>query len=190
MFKEYYSTKIIDNITVVDIWETFDINQFIGEYNFQYHSLNQHENLMDLSFIYYDTIDDWWIIFLFNQLWDINFCILQDKTIKNTKDKYIFNLQNYDNLEIKEQNITKYLIQQFYLQNNSLKESISFSSTAITTNLIATQSFQDSIKQYIFNKLIEDSAFKKELKIPNQLTAYKIKNEFERLSIIWKTQNK
>ena len=186
MFNEYFSNLTIDNLTVVDIWETYDINSFIKDDNFIYHTLNSHENLMDLSFKYYGSIDDWWVIFLFNKFWDVNFCILHDSTIKNTQDKYMFNLQNYNVLDKKEKNITKYMIRQFYLQSNNLEDAIKLTDIAITTNLILDTDFQNDIKKYIFNFLLSESTYQKQIKIPNQITVYKIKNEFERLSIKWK----
>jgi len=186
MFNEYFSNLITDNSTVVDIWKTFDIDSFIKDDNFIFHTLNPHENLMDLSFKYYDSIDDWWVIFLFNKFWDVNFCILQDDTIKNTQDKYLFNLQNYNVLDKKEKNITKYMIRQFYLQNNNLEDAVKLTDTSITSNLILDINFQNDIKQYIFNFLLSESTYQKQIKIPNQITVYKIKNEFERLSIKWK----
>jgi hypothetical protein len=183
---EYFDIENIDNINIVDVWKIFDISEFIEKDNYIYHELNHKENLMDLSYKYYDTIDDWWVIFLFNNFIDINFSILQDKTIKNTQDTYLFNLNNYDNIEKTEKDKTKYLVRQYYLIDNNLEDSIRKTNEVLNNPLLRNdEDFQESIKQFIFDKLISDSTYQKQIKIPNQLTVYKIKNKFERLSNIW-----
>jgi hypothetical protein len=186
MYFDYFDEELIDSVNIVDVWKDVDIDEFIEDDNFEYHNLNEHENLMDLSFKYYDTIDNWWIIFLFNKFLDINFCMLQSKTIANTQDKYVYNLGNYNNIEKKEKDITKYIVRQFYLTSNTLEESIILTNSALN-NISST--LIDNIKEYIYNTLILESTYKQQIKIPNQITTYKIMNYMEKRSIEWQTQN-
>lgn len=187
MFTEYFDTETIDGAEVVDIWKAIDISEFSDLETDTLHVLNENENLMDLSFKYYDTIDDWWIIFLYNDLYDSNFNLLNSKTIETTQNKYIYDLMNYSNLTKSTKQYIRYLVREFYIAKEySLKESISKVEEIINSGL--TDEFTNDFKLYIYETMISKSYFRIQLKIPSNLVVYKIKNELETLSLVWKNK--
>jgi len=185
----YYDTEIINNKEVIDIWKKVDLSKFLNSNDFIFHSLNEQENLMTLSYKYYGTINDWWAIFLFNKLYDVNFCILLNDTIKNTQDSYVYDVMFYDSITRKRQQYIEYLIREFYSKSNTIEQSILLTVDRLSTNLKRRDDeFIDEFKLYIFNELINSSTYRIQIKIPSNQVVYDIKTELEKYSITWKTK--
>lgn len=177
----YFDTEIINFKEVVDIWKKYKLT--IKSEDYLIHNLTEGENLMLLSNTYYNNINDWWIIYLFNNMYDANFSLIQSNVINSTINKYIGMIYSYSTLNTKNKNIIKFHIRSFYLESYDLKTSITK-----TNNLLTSKSAVEieKFKEYIQTKLIYDSFYNKPLKIPNSELVKVIKNTFQTFSKNWK----
>lgn len=178
---EYFDIENIDNINIVDIWKEYDISEFITD-DYTIYIPSEYENLQLISYNFYDTIDDWWVIYLFNELYDVNFHMYNDDILQSTLDNHSYYIENYDTISIKYKNYIKEQLRNYFMESYTIKEAI-----VLTEEFLNNQN-QDDIDTfliYIQDKIVADSILRKGIKIPNTLTAYKIKNYFESLSVKW-----
>ena len=182
----YYDVELIDNQPVIDVWKNLELDDLLVSEDYQFHILNENENIMDISFRYYNNTTDWWVIYLFNRMYDCNFDILQNPTISNTQDYYVYNLKNYLSIEKSEQKYLQYVLRRFYMQNETLEDAIRHTNERLATDASRNDpEFIDTFKVYIYDYLVNRSTYKIQLKVPNSNLVYKIKNRLEQLSVIW-----
>ena len=183
MFK-YFDIEMINNTEVVDIFKTIKLDITTNDYT--YHILTENENLMSISYKKYDTIDDWWIIYLFNKMNDVNFDIVNDNTIETSLDYYINNVWNYNVILAKEKQTTNHLIRSYYKSlDYSTIDSIKMAN-AILKNI--NNDFIFELRLFIKDTLINESYFNKQIKLPTQRVVFDIKNKMEALSEVWKNK--
>ncbi len=184
MIFEYFDTQTINNQEVIDVWKTYTLN--IETTNFQYHDIVEMDTLMSISFRYYDTIDNWWVIYLFNELKDINFAITTDNTINRTVQGILSDLNNINTISNRARLKVRELVREFYLTTNTIQESIVLANDNIA---LLEPVFLYDFESYLRNTIIEASPTVEKLKIPASVVVFDIKNEFERLAVIWQQNN-
>lgn len=185
----YYDTEIIDNQIVIDVWKNLELDDLLASEDYIFHTLNENENIMDISWKYYNNTTDWWIIYLFNKLYDVNFDILQNPTIGNTQNYYVYNLQNYLDIEPEKQKYLQYVIRRYYMETETLENAVIQTAARLATKASRNDpEFIDSFKVYIYDYLVNRSTYKIQLKVPNSQLVYNIKNRFEQLSVVWKNK--
>jgi hypothetical protein len=178
----YYDTEIWNNTEIVDIFKNLELDITTEDYN--YHAPTENENLMLISFKYYDTIDNWWIIYLFNYLFDVNFSIINSNTINTTSDYYTNILDNFNNSTEDLKGKLIEIVRNYYLfEGDDLKTSIIKTNNSIKDN---NNTFQNNISLYIKNELIKESYLTVKLKIPSNEIVFDIKNKLEVLTVYWK----
>lgn len=178
---QYFNTVNINNKEVVDIWKNFKIE--IQSKDYTEYQLLENDNLMLISFRFYNTIDNWWILYYFNDIHDINFDLLQNDTIQETSKTFRFNILNYSKITTRQQMFLKELIREFYGINNDLITSIK-----LTEELINTKNLNeiDQFINFIETKLLFDSFYNKTIKIPNINLVKEIKNKLSDFSKLWR----
>lgn len=187
MYFDYFDTQTINNTEVVDIWKQIDLSKELDTTDYIFHTLNEQENLMDLSFMYYGTINDWWCIYLFNKLYDVNFCILMTSTIKNTQARYVYDVQHYLDITKTRKQYIEYLIRQFYLKENTLENAIELTNQRLSSVEQRNDAdFLEPFKIFIYEELINSSTYRIQIKIPSSSIVYSIKNALEKYNLIWK----
>jgi len=183
MFEYYNNIASSYGSTIKDLYKQVDFSDLLSSDDYIYHKIVESENLMNISYKYYKTIDNWWIIAMFNNINDINFFNPNNNTIDTTINDYLSKLINYYSLPEKEKAIIKALIRDYYLSlGNNTKESI------INTNnslLNITNIFVSSFKEYLLKQILNESFYIKELKIPIDTLANKIKNRYDTYSVTW-----
>ena len=182
MFK-YFDTEIVNNKEIVDVFKKIDLGITTDKYT--YHDLSENENLMDISFKYYANINDWWCIYLFNNMYDVNFDIISDLTIESSIEYYIYNLNNYALLPDKEKQITNQLVRTYYASiDYDIIDSIKMANESLKN---VDGEFIYEMTVFIKDTLINNSYFSKKLKIPKLSVVLDIKNKLEELSVLWKS---
>lgn len=178
---QYFNTVNINNKEVVDIWKNFKIE--IQSKDYTEYQLLENDNLMLISFRFYNTIDNWWILYYFNDIHDINFDLLQNDTIQETSNTFRFNILNYSKITTKQQMFVKELIRDFYRINNDLITSIK-----LTDELIKNKNNKEIelFINFIETKLLFDSFYNKTIRIPNINLVKEIKNKLSEFSKLWK----
>ena len=179
---EYFSTAPDGSLNVYKIIDISDIQ--LTE-NYTYHDVVEGENLMSISYLHYNTKDNWWIIFLFNNVYDANFFNINDVVISDSTDYYLNSLVTYNLLSSSDKADVKFNITNYFKSFNNLKDSIILANQAIANPTLYLSGYKD----YIVNLIINNSVFIKKLKIPNSDIVYAIKNRMDTYSISWKINN-
>lgn len=178
---EYFDSVTINDIERVDIWKNFEIS--IVSTDYQIHKLTEGENLMSISNKYYNTINNWWVIYLFNNMNNINFSILYPETIQATIDKHKSDIINHSSLGSKRKAYITEVIRSYYNESYTLLESIKLTNTLLT---FKSNSEIIKIADYIQSQLLIESYFNTNLKIPNISLVKEIKNKMSAFSKNWK----
>lgn len=180
---QYFDKEIINGKEVVDIWKNFKIEISTNDYSI--HVLSEGENLMGISYKYYNTIDNWWILYIFNNMNNINFSFIQNETILNTLNKHRNDIINYNNLSLRRKAYISENVRNFYLESYSLEEAISKTNSLLLnkdTNEI------NSFIDYLQSVILLDSFYNTKLKIPNIGVVKEIKNKMSEYSKLWKNK--
>ena len=91
-FFEYFNIE--SNIT--DVFKEFEFDSLDDNiYEYKLYSPIGGENLMDISYRFYDTIDNWWVLYFYNDMKDIMFNVGSNETIYNLVDQYIKSTRYY-----------------------------------------------------------------------------------------------
>lgn len=167
----------------LDVWKKIDISDIKETDDFVFHDMTNDDNLMRISNQYYKTINDWWVLFLFNGVYDVNFFIPTDNTIQTTANTAISNLENYSDLISSEKVKVKANVYGYFRTFNDTVESISLTMSNINSQ---TEDFKNNYKEYIIQTLTNESFFSEKIKIPNSNVVYQIKNRLDKLSVEWK----
>ncbi len=184
MIFEYFDVETINNKQVIDVWKRFTLS--VNTTNFEYHDLNENENLMLISNRYYNTIENWWVIYLFNELYDYNFSIINNVSIDRTVSGIFSNLSNIDTIVEAERFRVIDLIRTFYLRDFNLLESITRTNTILEQ---PTSEFLREFEEFLRETILEESMFVKKLKIPGSDVVFDIKNRFEEFAVVWQRNN-
>lgn len=178
---EYFDRENYNNYEIVDIWKKFKIT--IDTDNYTYHKVSEGDNLMNISFNYYNTHDDWWVIYLFNGMNNQNFDFIPSTVLRKTLEKYRYLFNNYNTLLDKEKGELKRIVRNYFISlENSKKESITLTDGFIND---LHEDNIDTIIQFIESDILTNSYYNTELKIPDMSVVFEIKNKFEDLSDIW-----
>jgi hypothetical protein len=113
MNNTYYLTSEIDFETtkIIDIWKKFQFKNFTTN-DYIYYNVKNGEIPELISYNYYGTTDYWWIVLLFNDIFDpfFEWPISQndlEQYVKDNTENYQINPDYYTNLETaKEENET------------------------------------------------------------------------------------
>ena len=180
----YYNK--LDN-GVIDVWKELDLSSLIHTADYSLHTTTEHDNLMTISYKYYDNIDDWWILYMFNSLYDINFSILSDNVLRETVDKALQDIKNYDSLLPLDALKIVGLVRDYYIVTGELKDSI-VSTYALLNNTSARndEEFLSAFGTYLELLIVEDSYINNKIKIPSLEVILKIKNKMEENLLIWR----
>ena len=185
---EYFNTVVYNERNIVDVYKTFDLG--IDTEDYTYYTPTIGEDLMIISYNNYDTIDNWWVIFLFNDMYDTLFDIINDNTISSTNDYYINLIENYNSLETSNKKIVIELIRDYYLNlDYTLKEAVKATDVVVQDISNISDTLLEYISQYIKDTIVSDSILASKIKIPSSDVVYDIKNAFETLSVEWEANS-
>jgi len=182
---DYFNKTTFNDKQIIDVWKNIEINIDSNEY--QVYKIKEGDNLMLLSYKYYGNINDWWIIYLFNNMYDINFELLQPSILEETILKHRTDIINYENITIKRQNYIRESIRNYYYSiGNQLTDSIKLTNKTLNDNSLKnSEEFLSAYTGFIEDKIIVDSYYNNTLKIPTGPLMFKIKNKLEEFSTIW-----
>ena len=176
----YFNTIKVYNTDVKDIWKKLTFEIELEDY--QLYQIIDGDNLMNISYKFYNTINDWWVIYLFNGLNNINFDLLQSKVLDETIVKHKELVYNYNTISTKDKKYIETVVREYYLVDFELKEAIQKS--ILFLEVLNPDDIEDFII-YVQDDILINSFYNKELKIPNTDTVMKIKNKMEDLSEFW-----
>lgn len=177
---EYFDKENLYNTTVIDVWKQISFEIEVKDY--QLYQIVEGDNLMNISYKFYNTINDWWVIYLFNGLTNINFDLLQTRVLEETVQKHKYLIENYNDLIVEDRKYIENIIRNFYLVENDLITSISKTNDFLST---LDEFEKENIIVYVQDTILIESFYNKELKIPNSNTVLDIKNKMEELSELW-----
>lgn len=181
----YFNTIEINSSSVLDIWKSIDID--IDSDNYQTYKIIEGDNLMGISYKHYGNINDWWVIYLFNNMYNINFELLQPEVLEATVLKHRTDVINYDTITTKRQNYIRETIRNYYLISNDLIDSIKLTNRLLSDDSLKNdEEFLSLYSGYIEDTLIINSYYDTTLKIPNGKLLFQIKNEINSFAKVWK----
>lgn len=182
---DYFNKITINGNTVLDIWKNIDIN--IDSDDYQVYKLKEGDNLMLISYNFYGNINDWWIIYLFNDMYNINFELLQPAVLEATLLKHRTDILEYNTITIKRQNYIRETLRTYYMSlENSLVDSIKLANKTLKDDSIKnSELFLSEYASFLEDKILIESYYNTPLKIPNGKLMFKIKNALEDFSSIW-----
>lgn len=180
----YFNEITANDRLILDIFRAYEFD--ITTEDYFYHELVEGDNLMSISHKHYDTIDDWWCIYIFNDMFDFNFDIVNSSTIETSVTFHMNQLESYDSLlDINQKKVSSKLRTFYMSKGNDIKGAIILANELISnvsTNL--TLELRDEIKNYIFEELINSSNFVSKIKIPSSNVVYKMKTKLEELRVL------
>lgn len=186
LFKKYPLTTY----GFLDVFKTMSFQDDIFQSeDYTVYEINENDNLMSISYQYYETVEDWWIIFIFNKLDNYLFAIPNEKIINDTVLFYTNMLIDYETASQHDKYLIKVAIRNFFKTTYDTKTAIRKASE----HLEDEESRNDEIflidfSEFIYNDIVMKSTYTTKLKIPSLGLVYKIKNYLKSLSIDWKNR--
>ena len=173
----YFNYFPLEN-DILNVYKSIDLSELTISEDYTLYTPNEGDNLMLISYKYYDTIEDWWIIFLFNNLYDINFTFLTHETIIRTSEYYLNLINSYISLSDKDKAFIKNIVFEFYRTFMTIEESIILTNQNLNS---PTTTFLNLFNDYIEKEVINGVT----IKIPSTTLLLSIKNYLEQKSNEW-----
>jgi hypothetical protein len=145
---------------------------------------------MSISYKFYKTIDNWWVIYYFNVLSDVTFAVISDDIIEDNINDIINMIKTIPTKQ--ERGVSKeLLISYFYNNTLNFKESVAQANDFLAGNRSdpTAEEFYALLKQYLNNYFIINQTYLTELKIPSITMIYQMKNRMNQYSDRWKENN-
>lgn len=173
---------------VLNIYKNISWGQLLDSELYTLHTPSQYDNLMGLSYKYYQTVNDWWIIYYFNKMTDQTFGILSTSTINATIEYYINLMKTYDELSVKDKLLIKECIVNFYIHQGDTYEVAIQKATANLGNLTYRTDpvMISDLKDYLFMHIMSDTTYSDPIKIPQLQVVYRMKSIMNQYEIDWK----
>jgi hypothetical protein len=175
------------NDNVVNMFKEIDFgDDILKSPDYTLYKPLETDNLMTISFKHYRNVDDWWVIYFFNNISDVTFSIINNNVINDTIDYYIGLVQDYDNISERLQNSIFEIVLQFFLSTNDFEEAV-----ALTNNQLSTEenrnnvNFINDFKMSILEYVIEKTGVGDSIKIPDLSLVFKMKTIMNNKSIVW-----
>lgn len=146
------------------------------------------DNLMNISFRNYNTVDNWWVIYFFNKLDNI-IDFPNDDMIFSKIDDIENDLYVYQTLTESEKNTVYGLVLDYKKANMTTKD---ISEIIEQVNLmIETPDFEDVVqfKDYLYDMYIFENNHYKYLKIPSIENVRKMKQQMNKYNTLWSEAN-
>ena len=186
---QYFSKLEFDNNEMINVFKTVDVSQFVVVGNYDIYQPLENDNLMNISHLFYDNTEDWWVLYLYNKLYDVNFDLINNEVLEFTLENNEANIIDYDNLSEQTKANTNSMVRDYYLLTNDEVTSIGLANTVLNDEVARQQAaFLLDIRVYLEERFLSESKINDKLKIPNTETVLDIKNYLEALSVIWNAE--
>lgn len=146
------------------------------------------DNLMNISFRNYNTVENWWVIYFFNKMHNV-LDFPNDDMIFSKIDDIENNLYNYDTLTDSEKNDVFNFV--FDYKKATITTTKDTSVIIAEANLmIASPNFEDVVqfKDYLYEMYIYENNHYKYLKIPSIENVRKMKQQMNKYNTLWSEQ--
>lgn len=166
-----------------NIYKEVEFNDIDTE-DYENYVVSKEDNLMNVSYKSYGTIDNWWCIYFYNKL-NNPFDFLSDEIIFNKIDSIEEDIYNYDTLDTdSKNNIHSILLE--YVKNITDDADISVSIKAVN-DILESPQFEDIVefKNYLYDMYIYENNHYKYLKIPSKDVVRKMKQQMNSYNTIW-----
>lgn len=172
---------------ILNTFKTIDWGNLLESDLYSLYTPSQYDNLMSISFKYYQNIDDWWIIYFFNKMTDNTFAILPISTVNGTIEYYISLMKNYADLDAKEKlKIKECIINFFIYQGQDYRTAIKSAIENLNNILYRTDPITVSeVKDFLFMHIMTDTTYSDPIKIPSLQVVYRMKAIMNQLEIDW-----
>lgn len=189
LFKKYFHTT---KYGFVDVFKEMRFSdEIMATEDYTVHEINEDENLMSISYDYYETVDDWWALFVFNKFDNYMFTIPNEKIINDTVEFYRTLLINYEESDKDSQFLLKSAVRSFFNSMYDFRTAIRRTAEVLgDESERSDEIFMIDFSQYIYNDVILKSTYTTKIKIPSLQVIYKMKNELKRLSLDWESQSR
>lgn len=155
--------------------------------DYEIHEVSDTENLMTISYQYYDTVDDWWVLFKFNKLENYFFSIINETVINDTVVYYKNLIYDWSTITDDEKIKIKSLVRDYYYEKSrNIKDAIVKANDRLSTEAKREDDvFITDFTGFIYDDVITRSTFTTFIKVPSIQLVYKFKNELNNLSVSW-----
>ena len=172
---------------ILDVFKTIDFSTVINSDDYTLYTPIDTDNLMSISYKFYNRVDDWWIIYFFNKMVDISFSIYTNTSVNLIIKYYSDLLLTYDSNTLQQNNELKETIILYYLEeNNDVKLAIQKALTLLNDPISRTDTvFLSNYKDFIHTYIITNTTVMNPIKIPNTTLVFKIKNALKSQSVAW-----
>lgn len=183
---QFFNYFPIEN-EILNIYKELDFGTLPDSDLYILHVPTGSENLMSLSYRYYNTIDDWWIIYFFNKLQDPTFAILPQTVVDSTIKYYVDLYKNYEILDVRSKNkIKECLISYFMYLGNTYTEAIvntneNLNNVINRSDPVTIAELKDFLNMYIMSETIYSDA----IKIPNMQVVFRMRSVMNQKEISW-----
>lgn len=146
------------------------------------------DNLMNISYKSYNTVENWWVIYFFNKMHNI-LEFHNDDMIFSRIDDIENDLYNYVSLTDSEKNnVFNFVLD--YKKATTVTNDMSLIIDAVNI-MIETPDFEDVIqfKDYLYDMYIYENNHYKYLKIPSVENVRKMKQQMNKYNTIWSELN-
>jgi len=172
----------------IDVFKSIDISDILDSTDYKVYTPTDLDNLMSISYKFYDTTDDWWVICLFNQIQDVLFAIVPTKIIRDQVDGIIEDVKNFPTItdEQRKLEIQEIIRYHFIISGYSI-----FDAAQKTNDVLATEEnrydavFLLELSQSIFNHLVMENIETNPIKVPGPSVVTRIKQRMNNYHSIW-----
>lgn len=167
-----------------NVYKTIEFNDLDADGCTIYNVLAD-DNLMNISFRSYNTVENWWVIYFFNKMHNI-LDLPNDDMIFSKIDAIENDLYNYPTLTDSEQNDVFNFVLDY--KKATLTSNKDISEIIAEVNLmIDSPNFEDVVlfKDYLYDMYIYENNHYKYLKIPSVENVRKMKQQMNKYNTLW-----
>lgn len=182
-FFDYFSE--FENI--LDVFKHIEFGDILESTDYTNHNPKPGENLMKIAYNYYRSVDDWWVIYEFNQLHDLFFSILTEDVLSHTVDAYWNRILNYGTLSEYEKNLIEEFLRFYYIdQGYTFLQSVSMSVGKLNdANTPSDYIFESSFKNFVVDYMVRTTTLSIPLKIPSSTVLLGMKAKMNNYKVSW-----
>ena len=183
MFFNYFP---IEN-EILNIYKSIDFGDIPESDQYNIHTPDGSESLMNIAYKYYGTIDDWWILYYFNKFTDQSFAIIPSTVVESTITYYVNMYKNYDILSTKEQMTIRECIIQYYInKGNTYVDAIVLANENVSNSTnISDPIMISDLKDFLFIYIMEETTYSDPIKVPTLQVAFRMKAIMNSNQISW-----
>jgi hypothetical protein len=172
---------------VLNVYKTIDFGDIPESDQYNIHTPDGSESLMNIAYKYYGTIDDWWILYYFNKFNDPTFAVIPSTVVESTISYYVNLYKNYNISSIKDKMIIRECVIQFYIyKGKTYTDAISLANTNLSNPSNASDPIMISdLKDFLFIYVMEETTYSDPIKIPTLQVAFRMKSVMNSNQISW-----